>query len=222
MIQLGMLLFAVLAAFPAAADDETYHAETLSSSPRGIHVTQYWSKGRDRMRAETVVAGHRLVTIVNGGLYYAVDVTVGKAIAVERSARARDGDKRMPRLIGVEGMVLRDRGGEKTKTERLAGQLCDVWKLTDDRGRREVWVQQDEEGEMLPLRVLVYNRKAAAEIRTDYTQWASGIDLPDRLFLPDPRFALEQMSYDDYLARANKGDRSMPPVLHANLLHGER
>lgn len=225
--RLGTLLWTALVALPIAtgasrAAAETWHAETLSSSPRGIHVTQYWASGNDKLRAETVVAGHRLVTIVNGDRYYAIDVTTGQAMAIERPRRAREADRKFPRLVGTEGMVLRNRGGEKVKTERLAGQVCDVWRMTDGRGRREVWVQQSDDGAMLPLRVLVYSRKAAAEIRTDYTQWASGLDLPERLFQPDPRFSLIELGYDEYVKRSATEGTKLPPVLHANLLHGER
>ncbi len=216
-----MWLLTLLLPLPAHAEEETWHAETLSSSPRGVHVTQYWAKKNDRLRAETVIAGHRLVTIINGDTYYAIDANEGIAIAVKRNARARKNDKKFPRLVGTEGFVIRERGGEKVKTERLAGQKCDVWRLTDQRGRRAVWVQQSGKEEMLPLRVEVYNRQAATEIRTDYTQWASGLELPDRLFEPDPRFDVKELSYEEYVKQAGEGAR-FPPVLHANLLHGER
>jgi len=206
---------------PAGADEATWYAETLSSSPRGIHATQYWAKGKDRLRAETVIAGHRLVSIVNGDVYYAVDVTEGKAIAVKRSKWALAEDAKRPRLVGTEGFVIRERGGEVVKSERLAGRPCDVWRLTDQRGRREVWVQQGGDGEMLPLRVEVYNRQAAAEIRTDYVQWASGLELADRIFLPDPRFPVDAMDYDEYVRRSTEGELLMP-VLHSNLLHGDK
>jgi hypothetical protein len=215
------LAVALPGAAPAAAEDDTWYAETLSSSPRGIHATQYWAKGRERMRAETVIAGHRLVSIVNGDLYYAVDATDGKVVAITRSARARKEDARRPRLIGIEGFVIRERGGEVVKSERLAGRACDVWRLTDQRGRREVWVQSDSGDALLPLRVEVYNRQAGVDVRTDYIQWARGLELAERLFLPDPRFSVETMDYAEYVRRSGEGEL-LVPVLHANLLHGEK
>ena len=215
-------LFVSGGALPAAAEAPvTWHAETLSSSPQGLHVTQYWSKGQDKMRAETVIGGHRLITMVNGERYYAVDVLSGRAISIERSKRARADDRKRPRLVGLEGFVIRERGGERVGEEMLAGSKCDVWRITDARGRREVWVRQDRAGEMLPLRVEIYNRAAGAEIRTDYVQWASGLDLPDRFFLPDPRFEVQELGYDDYVKRSGEGEM-LVPVLHANLLHGEK
>jgi len=207
----------------AAAQEQprTWHAETLSSSPQGVHVTQYWSKGVDKLRAETVIAGHRLITLVNGNLYFAVDATAGQAVAIKRSKRALAEDRTRSRLLGLEGFVIKARGGEKVTSEPLAGRMCDVWRLTDARGRREVWVQQEPAKEMLPLRVEIYNRQAGAEIRTDYIQWASGLELPDRLFLPDPAFPITNLEYDDYVKRSNAGE-ALVPVLHANLLHGDK
>jgi len=217
-LALGLALGAGVA---AAEEPETWHAETLTSSPRGLQVTQYWSRGSDRLRAETVVAGHRLVTIVNGERYYSINVTQGTGVAIERNPRAiRDG-KRRPRLVGVEGFLIRERGGEKVRSEAVAGRMCDVYKHTDASGRREVWVQQDASGELLPLRVEFYNRQAGAMIRTDYVQWASGLELPDRLFQPDPRFPIQEFGYEEYLKSSSE---SLPPVpvLHGSLLHGEK
>jgi hypothetical protein len=209
-------------AAPAAAEDETWHAETLTTSPRGLHVTQYWAKGRSRMRAETVVAGHRLVTIVNGKRYYAIDATDGRVVVIERSKRALADDEERPRMVGVEGFLIQERGGEKVKSERLAGRMCDVYKHTDSSGRQQVWVQQDDDGAQLPMRVEVYSRQAAATIRTDYVQWASGLELPERLFEPDPRFPVQELDYDEYVERSSKGDLPPVPVLHSNLLHGDK
>lgn len=217
---LACLAAAVLAAGAArAAEPKTWHAETLTSSPRGVQATQYWSKGRDRMRAETVVAGHRLVTIVNGDVYYAVNATQGSAVAIQRSKRAIAEDKTRPRMIGTEGFMIRERGGEKVGSEPISGRMCDVYKQTDSEGRRQVWVQQDGD-EMLPLRVEFYNRRAGALIRTDYVQWASGLDLPDRLFEPDPRFSVVELDYEEFVS--GKSDAPLVPVLHKNLLHGDR
>jgi len=220
---LGLALAVALAATAApAAEEETWHAETLTTSPRGLNVTEYWSKGRNRMRAETVVAGHRLVTIVNGKRYYAIDATTGTVVSIERAARAVADDKKRSRMIGLEGIVIRERGAEKVKSETLAGRKCDVYSNTDASGRQQVWVQQDGSGEQLPLRVEVYNRQAAATIRTDYVQWVSGVPLPDRVFEPDPRFTVETLTYDQYVARSSTADPPPVPVLHANLLHGEK
>lgn len=216
------LLSAVAVAPAALADEpESWHAETLTTSPRGLHVTQYWSTDGDHLRAETVVAGHRLVTIVNGGVYYAIDATAGTALAIQRSDRAKKESKTRKRLVGLEGFVIRERGGEKVREERLGGRMCDVYRLTDAEGKREVWVEQGRQEEMLPLRVEIYNRQAGALIRTDYIQWATGLPLPDRFFEPDPRFTVIELGYEEFVAKSSAGEVPIP-VLHANLLHGDR
>ncbi|HKJ24039.1 MAG TPA: hypothetical protein VKB65_04400 [Myxococcota bacterium] len=223
--RLGLVLAVALVAtagVAAAAEEETWHAETLTTSPRGLNVTQYWSKGHSLMRAETVVAGHRLVTIVNGKRYYSIDATEGQVVSIERSARALAEDKKRKRMIGLEGFVIRERGGEKVKSEVLAGRECDVYSNTDASGRQQVWIQQDGSGDQLPMRVEVYSRQAAATIRTDYVQWAQGLPLPDRFFEPDPRFSVESLTYDEYVARSSSSNPPAVPVLHANLLHGEK
>jgi len=202
----------------ARAEVTTWYAETLTSSPRGLQVTSYWSRGNGLLRAETVIAGHRLVTIVNGPTYFAIDETAGSVVAIERSKRAREEGVKHDRLMGLEGFVIRERGGEKVGEETVGGRPCSVYRLTDERGKREVWVHQGDE-DVLPVRVEFYNRQAGALIRTDYIQWASGIELPDRLFAPDPRFPVRKLGYEEYVAQSGKGEL-LVPVLHANLLHG--
>jgi len=214
-------LAAVLLVAPAArAEEQTWYAETLTSSPRGVNTTQYWSKGNDRMRAETAFAGHRLITIVNGKTYYALDLNSGQGVAIERSKRALDEAKKRKRLVGLEGLIIRERGGEKVKSEMLGSRKVDVWKNTDSRGRQEVWIQQDGPEDVIPLRVEVYSRQAGAAIRTDYVSWIEGLALPDRMFEPDPRIPLEKFSYDEFLERGDDAPRVL--VLHGNLLHGEK
>ena len=220
-LAVAAVAFVASAAPDARAEEKTWQAETLSSSPLGLRSTQYWSSGSSKLRAETVIAGQRLITIVNGDRYYSINANTGSGIAVKRSKRARDRLRARTRLVGLEGFKIRERGGEKVKSERLGARMCDVWRLTDSNGRREVWVQQDSGDEMLPLHVEVYSRSAAAEIRTDYIQWSSGLELPDWYFLPDPRFEVVEMEYEEYVKRSGGGER-LVPVLHANLLHGDQ
>jgi len=215
-------LLAALAAPTAAEEEQTWHAETVSSMPSGLQVTDYWSRGRDKMRAETVVAGQRVITIVNGPLYHAINATSGEMLTIERSKRALAADEKRPRPFATEGWVIQERGGEKVREDVLAGRRCDVWRLTDSQGRREVWIHQEPAEVVLPLRVEVYYRKAGTEVRTDYTAWASGLDLPDRLFEPDPRFEVTRVGYDEYVKRSAEGELQVVPVLHANLLHGPK
>ena len=63
----------------------------LARSEAGINVTHFWSKG-PWLRAETVVAGHKVTTIVRGDTYYAYDSILRRGVALKRSegAIARD------------------------------------------------------------------------------------------------------------------------------------
>ncbi len=64
---------------PALPD--TWYAQAYGQGERGILLTHYWSKG-PRFRAEMVIAGHRIVTIVNGEYYTILDVTQGSGVVV--------------------------------------------------------------------------------------------------------------------------------------------
>ena len=60
------------AAAPPVELPDTWYAQALAYADVGINVTHFWSKG-PLLRAETVVAGRRIVTIVNRDMYYAYD-----------------------------------------------------------------------------------------------------------------------------------------------------
>src|SRR5262245_33622183 len=57
------------AAKPAANGTPTWYAQALARGAGGLNVTHFWSKG-PWLRAETVVAGHKVVNIVKGPWYY--------------------------------------------------------------------------------------------------------------------------------------------------------
>ena len=50
-------------------------------------MTHFWSRGA-AMRAETVVAGHRIVTIVKGEYYYAYDAIAKNGVQIRRTPAA--------------------------------------------------------------------------------------------------------------------------------------
>ena len=66
---------------------DTWYAQVLARSPVGLNVTHFWSKDR-KLRAETVIAGRRIVTIVDESTYYAYDLLVRTGIAVQRAPTA--------------------------------------------------------------------------------------------------------------------------------------
>src|SRR5262245_24498097 len=58
----------------------TWYAQALTRGDAGLNVTHLWSKGAS-LRAETVVAGHKIVTIVSRDHYYAYDGLVGDGLS---------------------------------------------------------------------------------------------------------------------------------------------
>lgn len=228
MRRLRALGLAALLLLPASAfaenaekkppEAETWYARRLTLGDTPLRVEHFWSKGR-RMRAHTVVAGHPLITIVNGDRYYVLDALTGKGIGIRRSPRALRADEKGGRPFGNEAKRLLDKGAEKVKTERLAGALCDVYRITDSRGRREVWITQ--EAPHVPLRIEVFDRSSGRTGRNDYLDWSQSLEIPDAFFEPDPRFEMELVEYEDYLTRSADGPVGPAPVLYSDLLHGK-
>ncbi len=98
----AVVLAAVLAAASVHAEDEegspleTWFARMLGRSESQLTVTYFWSKGA-KMRAETVVAGQLIVTIVNGDTYYPYSPAGGGGLAVERAPQAIAADAKSGR-----------------------------------------------------------------------------------------------------------------------------
>ena len=203
----------------AAPAEETWYAERFGQSQRGLQLTHFWSKGR-KLRVETSVSGVPVLTIVNGAHYYAIDALHGFGVAIERSAKALAQDARGGRPFGGELEAVRAEGGEKVDTEELGGRALDVYRVTDDTGRRQVWVTQEEP--KLPVRIEFFDRASGQTSRADYLGWLRKLEIPDTFFEPDPRFKIEPVSYDDYVKRAAKEPIGPVPVLFGDLLHGKR
>jgi hypothetical protein len=196
----------------------TWHAQVIAHSDAGLNVTYFWSKG-PRLRAETVVSGHRIVTIVNGPLYYAYDAVLGQGIAVERAPEALAKDSPTRRPFGRELEIVEAQGAEKVGEKLHHGAPCDVYRVTDDAGKRELWVTQAEP--RLPVRLELYSRKSGKTRYTDYLDWLSQLPLPDAFFEPDASVRLQRYTLADYVRESvEKGSVGPVPVLYADLLHG--
>ncbi|MCG8590075.1 MAG: hypothetical protein MJE66_12360 [Proteobacteria bacterium] len=218
----GLLLAWILAGTPALAETPeavSWYAEAVAQGERGFLITHYWSSG-PRFRAETVIAGRRIVTLVNGEYYTIIDATLGTGVAIQRDARAVAADAKRGRPFGVEAQEVRAAGGEKVGEERLAGRDLEVYRLTNDAGRRTVWVSPPPSE--LPVRVETYSRRSGQTQKLDYVNWLSGLPLPAGFFEPDPRIELERVGYEDYVRRSRKEPVGPAPVLFGVLLHGER
>lgn len=222
------LALALLAGAPAAAqkkkgeaakapDTHAWYAQRLTRGDTGVIVFNLWSEGR-RLRAEAVIAGMPLTTIVAGEFYYVIDRLTGRGLAIRRSTRALQYDREHPheRPFGTEGADLIAKGAEEVRRETLGGRDTVVYRLTDDLGRHEVWVTDDETA--LPLQI--DSRAGSAQSISTYVDWLRPVDLPDAFFEPDPRVEFERIEYDEYVRRASQGPVGPAPVLFADLLHG--
>jgi len=229
----GVLVWTLLAA-PAAAQQEkakppqpgappvaypdTWYAQALAHSEVGINVTHFWSKG-PLLRAETVVLGRRVITIVNGDTYYAYDGLGRTGVAVGRAPAAIEQDAERERPFGNELSSLLRQGAESVGFENLGGRDVEVFRVTDEWGRRQVWVTAGEE--RLPLRIEVFRRQTGQTLRTDFLNWLSGIAISDAFFEPEPGIDFVRLSFEEYVARQADGKPLGPvPIFYTDLLSG--
>jgi hypothetical protein len=146
-----------------------------------------------------------------------------RGVAIRRAPSALAADQQRPdeRAFGREGEELLARGAELVRSENLSGRPTRLYRLTDERGKTEVWLTDDKR--KLPVRVAWFARESGQQSTTDYIDWIADLELGDPFFEPDPRVELERVEYADYVARTQKGEPVGPaPVLFANLLHGDR
>jgi hypothetical protein len=209
---------AAAAAEPARkpSGPSTWYAQALTRGDAGLNVTHLWSKGA-ALRAETVVAGHKIVTIVRGDRYYAYDGLTGEGLAIRRDPKVVSAERADQRPFAREYDTLIRRGAELVREETLIGRRAGIYRLTDDLGRRELWVTQDEL--RIPLRVDIFDRQSGTQRTTDYVNWMSDFPIPDTFFTPDTRAALTEMDYGEYLRRsAQEGTVGPVPVFYTQLL----
>jgi hypothetical protein len=196
---------------------DTWYAQALAHSEIGINVTHFWSKG-PLLRAETVVVGRRVVTIVNGSTYYAYDGLGRSGVAVGRDPSSIERDAERKRPFGNELAALLEQGAESVGFENLGGREVEVFRVTDDRGRRQVWVTPG--AERLPLRVEVFRRQTGQILSTDFLNWMSGIPISDAFFEPESGIDFVHLSFDEYLVRQADGKPLGPvPIFYTDLLH---
>ncbi len=197
----------------------TWFGQALARSDAGLNVTYFWSKG-DELRAETVVLGHKIVTILRGGRYISYDALNRVGIDLGRSKAAIAADAARARPFGNELERLLAQGGEKVGEETLQGVPCEIFRITDERGRREVWALKT--GSRLPVRVVVFDRRRGARIQTDYVNWQSGLPIDDSFFAPEAGIEFQRMGFEEYSERVLKGGPVGPvPILYADLLIGD-
>ena len=203
---------------PSAPGSSTWFAEVLAHSEGGLNVTYFWSKGA-KLHAETVIAGRRITTLVNGNTYYAYDAVGQNGVAITRSPKAIAADARGQRPFGREFENLVTQGAERIRDEDVMGRPCEVFRLTDQLGRRELWVTKDPK--RLPVRIVIYRRDTGRTVTTEYLNWLTGLSIADGFFEPEAGIALERLDLDTYMQRSSTGEPVGPvPVLYTDLLVG--
>jgi outer membrane lipoprotein-sorting protein len=207
----------------AAKKDEkkpsSWYARSLVHGDSGIIVWDYWAKGR-KLRAETIIGGTPIVTFVSGEFYTILDMLKQTGVAIRRApeAIAADRTRADERPFGREGQELIAKGAEFVRSEEISGRPCRMVRLTEERGKTEVWLTDDKR--KLPVRVEFSLRDTGAKSTTDYIDWVADLELSDAFFEPDPRVELERVEYADYVTRTQSGPVGPAPVLFSNLLHG--
>ncbi len=200
---------------------ESWYVQARVTADFGIVSTHYWSKGA-LFRAETMLAGHPVITIVNGPRYYIYDAVLGKGAAIERNATAIGEDAGRGRPFGRELDDLIAAGGEKVSDGSLqeAAAAYQIYQLTNVNGRRRVLVTTSDPP--LPFRIETFVRTTGKEGTLEYSGWQRGLDIRDSFFEPPDSIRFERVTYDDYTRRAGKQPIGPAPVYYRDLLHGER
>ena len=221
----GMLAIAIA---PAAGAQEaeaaaersaptTYHTTAHVRGDMGMRVIDYWSRGPD-MLARTLVGGHPIVTIVKGGRYIVYDELTGKGLDIARSERALAADVGRERPFAFELEEVQAEGGEKIDELLFGSRKGEIWQITDERGRRKVWVTVGVP--QVPLRVETFDRSTAATVDMDYQNWIFDLEFSDAFFALPPRIELQRFEFEAFLDAAAQGPAAAVPILYPDLLIG--
>lgn len=197
----------------STAPPDSFFATTLGRSNFDIVLVHYWSNGA-KFRAETIVLGHPIITVVSDGWYYTWDGLTGEGYAIRRDAPAIASDGRRPRPFGLELQQMLDQDGTKIRSESLNGIDVDVYRVSDDAGQRTLWV--DAEQFDLPVRLESFDRATGRTGTLDWISWIPGIAIPDSFFAPDAELSLTRFeSHAAYLeARGQTPLPPAPPLFH--------
>lgn len=203
----------------ASSSPRNWHASTIVSTPVGVRIINYWSEG-EKMRAETLISGHPIHTIVRGDRYLTLDPLRQVGVDIGRSAHARKEDAGRERPFGndLDEVVLD--GGEKIEDTKMSGLDAEVWRVTDTRGRRTVWVTRDMP--RVPLRVQTFDRGSGQTIDLTYSNWAFDLDVAAGFFASPTGYQMESFSYEEYVEKGLEGPVGSVPVLYPDLLHGTK
>jgi hypothetical protein len=206
-------------ATPSDGPPTSWHATAFVSGIGTYRIIHYWSQGAS-MRAETLISGHPVTTLVHGDRYVVIDRLLGRALEIVRSPKAIAEDAGRPRPFAFEQAEIRAAGGEKVEDTKIAGVDVEVWRVTDDLGRRTVWVAKGAQG--VPLRVETFVRGSSQTVKIDYSAWGFNLEIPTAFFALPPGLEVVRMTYDEYARKSAAGPVGPAPILYPDLLHGER
>jgi outer membrane lipoprotein-sorting protein len=196
---------------------KTWHATVFFSSGDSYRIIHYWSSGSS-MRAETLIGGHPITTIIRGDRYIAFDRLMGKALDVERSPAAVAQDQGRVRPFAIELEDLKRAGGEKIEETTMSGVPVEVWRLTDETGRRTVWVSKKEP--FIPIRAETFVRGSSQTLIFDYSNWGFDLEIPDSFFTLPSDVEVVRFGYAEFERRSAKEPVGVAPILYPDLLHG--
>lgn len=195
----------------------SYYSMTLGRSSFDLVVANYWSLG-PLLRSQTIIAGHLIVTLVDEKYYYTYDAVTRKGYRIGRSKSAIALDKKRLRPFALDYTDLISEGGEKVREETLNGIQVDVYRVTDQKGRRTLWVTQNSL--KFPVKLETYDRQSGRTSVLDWVQWIPGIDLEEEFFEPPPKLDLRRFDdYPSFREALKEGPISPSPPLFHHLLH---
>ena len=164
-----------------------------------IFIIQYWALG-SRLRAEAVVRGQNVVTVVSGEFYYAWNALTNLGYRIRRPPEAIAADAKRSRPFALQLEQILAEGGEKIRDETIEGIEVEVYRVTDEKGRRTLQVQKGPG--QIPVRLEAYDRPTGGEWRLDWINWIAGVMIPEPFFEPPSEVKFEEFeSYDGYRLR---------------------
>ncbi len=206
---------------PRLPGSDTWYVSSTGHNESGVVVVNYWSKGA-AMRAEIIVKGYRITTIVNGKYYHVFNSVMGEGLTIERAEKAIAEDKRRGRPFATEWEELSAAGAEKVDEQTVQGTgfTLELYQLSDKEGRRQLLVTETEP--RLPIQLETFVRDSGETTLLEYNGWNRGLPIADSFFLPPAEIEFEQMTHEVYVAKASKQPVGPAPVFYGTLLHGRR
>ena len=225
----GLLSLLACAGFamPTRAQDEgavprptpkTYFTTAVVQGDVGVRMIDYWSEG-PKMRARTMMSGHPLTTIVTGTRYIVFDELTGQGLDLGRAPNAMAGDGRRSRPFAFEFEEIQAQGAERVEELVFGSTKGEVWQVTDNRGKRKVWVTVGQP--QVPLRVQTFDRATGAQVDIDYQNWIFDLDLPKPFFEAPANIRLKRFEYEAYMKKSLESPVGTVPILYPDLLHGD-